>query len=223
MSAKINNITGVIIAGGKSSRFGSDKAMAMISLKNLTRINNSLKTKSGNSFSNIKPQTKLPMIQHIGNVLSSIFSKTLIICNDTEKYSFLPFPTVRDIYPDQGPLAGIHAGLVNSKTKKIFITGCDLPLINSEFIRYQCSISNNFQVTIPSLECGLEPLCAIYNKDCVPVIEQLLENKQHKVSALFDKVGTRKINKSEILNIVPDLSIFTNINNQSDLEKSSIK
>ncbi len=190
----IADVTGVILAGGQSSRFGKNKALAMLDGKTL--------------------------IKHIVEKLSSLFSACLLVTNTPELYNFLKLPMSKDIYPSRGPLSGIHSALNYIDTPKAFITGCDMPFVNEKLIRYLCSMSENeqYDATIPFLEKGPEPLCGVYLKTAFPIIDEYLKKDVRKISQVIDALRVQKILQRDILSVDPDLLSFYNVNRPGDLE-----
>lgn len=186
------DVTGVILAGGASSRFGSNKALA--------------------SFQSI------PLIQHVSMVMAGLFSKRLLITNTPDAYAFLKWPMEKDIYENSGPLGGIHAALHTIKTSKAFIVGCDMPLLNPVLIAHLCSLSGNSDVTIPWLDNGPEPLYGVYNRQCLDKIEENLQKKVFKITKVLSSLRLRKIGQDEILDLIGDLNTFLNINFHQDLD-----
>ena len=104
------NITGIILSGGKSSRMGENKSLLKLG-----------------------PKT---VIEHVVELMQSIFSEVILITNTPEEYHFLNIPMYADIYKYKGPIAGIHSGLTHSNTETNFIVSCDIPLLTSEIIEY---------------------------------------------------------------------------------------
>lgn len=189
--SNIPHVTGVILAGGASSRFGANKALALYD--------------------------SLPLIQHVAQPLEKLFTERLVITNTPESYEFLGWPMAGDIYPACGPLGGIHAALHAINTPKAFIVGCDMPLLNTALISYLCNLSGDWDVTLPWLEAGPEPLYGVYSRHCLPSIEQSLQEKQFKIGLLLRKLRLQKVNQDEILDLIGDLSTFHNINFNYDL------
>jgi len=187
----IAKVAGVILAGGKSSRFGSNKALAL---------------HQGDA-----------LIQTITRRLAGLFPETLLITNTPEEYAFLGWPMAGDQYPDCGPLAGIHAALRAVSQPRIFVCGCDMPLVNRDLIRFLCELPGEHEVALPWLPEGPEPLYAVYSKKALPVIEENLAKKQCKIGLVYEKLLLRKVTVEEILRILPDLATFQNINHQHDL------
>ena len=189
----ISQVAGVILAGGKSSRFGSNKALAL--------------------------HQGTALIQGITHRLAGLFPETLIITNTPEEYAFLDWPMAADHYQNCGPLAGIHAALRTISQPRAFICGCDMPLLNQELIRFLCALPGEHDVVLPWLPEGPEPLYAVYSKKALPLIEENLALKQCKIGTLYEKLRLRKVSAEEILQILPDFTTFQNINHQHDLAR----
>lgn len=145
---KLTHITGYILSGGKSSRFGPNKAMLTI-----------------------QGQT---LIERIYTILASVFSDVRLITNEPEAYSFLPCTKYKDIIPDKGPISGIHSALSSSRTPDVFVLSCDLPLIGRELIR-DISLYKPFaEAVLPTAEGYVQPLAARYNISLIPLFERHL-------------------------------------------------
>ena len=193
MTQQIDQVAGVILAGGKSSRFGSNKALAL---------------HQGNA-----------LIQGIAHRLAGLFPETLLITNTPENYAFLGWPMAGDQYHDCGPLAGIHAALRTISQPRAFICGCDMPLLNHDLIRFLCQLPGDHEVALPWLPEGPEPLYAVYSKRALPVIEDNLAKNQCKIGMVYEKLRIRKVGAEELLQILPDFTTFQNINHQHDLAR----
>ncbi|MHB1014371.1 MAG: molybdenum cofactor guanylyltransferase [Desulfurivibrionaceae bacterium] len=189
----IAQVAGVILAGGKSSRFGSNKALAL--------------------------HQGAALIQGIARKLAGLFPETLLVTNTPEDYGFLGWPMVADHYHNCGPLAGIHAALRTVSQPRAFICGCDMPLVNPTLIRFLCELDGDHDMALPWLDEGPEPLYAVYSKNGLAVIEAHLAQKQCKIGTLYEKLRIRKVTAEEILQILPDFTTFQNINHQHDLAR----
>ena len=193
MTQKIAQVAGVILAGGKSSRFGSNKALAL--------------------------HQGAALIEGITRRLAGLFPETLLITNTPEDYTFLGWPMAGDQYRNCGPLAGIHTALRTVSQPRIFVCGCDMPLINQDLIRFLCQLPGDHDVVLPWLPEGPEPLYAVYSKKALPIIEENLARNQYKIGMVYEKLRVRKVTAEEILQILPDLTTFQNINHQHDLAR----
>ena len=193
MMKQISQVAGVVLAGGKSSRFGSNKALAL--------------------------HQGTALIETIARRLTGLFPETLLITNTPEAYNFLGWPMAADQYRDCGPLAGIHAALKTISQPRAFVCGCDMPLVNPELIRFLCELPGDHEVVLPWLPEGPEPLYAVYSKEILPRIEEHLARNQCKIGMVYEKLRIRKVTAAEILQVLPDLTTFQNINNQQDLAR----
>jgi len=188
----VTDTTGIILAGGRSRRFGSNKALALLQDK--------------------------PLIKHVADTISAIFTDCLLVTNTPEKYSFLNIPMIRDRYQNMGPLAGIHAALLAISTPRAFIIACDMPYISAPLIRYLCSIDDQeYDVIIPWLKKGQEPLCGVYHKNSLAVIESFLERRDCQIIRPLEKLRVKRVEDEEILAVTGDLACFKNINRPADL------
>jgi molybdopterin-guanine dinucleotide biosynthesis protein A len=189
----INDCTGVVLAGGKSSRFGSNKALVKLTGK--------------------------PLIKYPCKVLDDLFGKNLLITNTPDQYNFLGWPTVADIYPGAGPLAGIHAALSAIDTPLMFVAGCDMPFLDRELIAYLHSLATDFDAVVPHTVKGLEPLHAVYRRNTVAVIAENLRKGVFRLHDILSGLKIREVGQNEIIaNSATGLDSFRNINTLDDLK-----
>jgi len=187
---KLTGVTGVILAGGRSSRMGSNKALL--------------------------PYRGGLFIEAIHRQLSALFPEVLLITNTPEQYDFLPCRTAGDIFPDMGALAGLQSGLHHSETGHIFAVACDMPYLDDRLIRYLVGQRHRGDVIIPEGECGLEPLHAVYAKGCLPRMEASLLANRRRIVSFFDAVRVVTVERSITSAFDPDLRFFSNINTPDD-------
>jgi len=147
-----SDITGVILAGGKSSRMGVNK-----------------------SFLKLGNQT---IIERIVDLMKSIFSEVIIITNTPDEYKFLNLPLYEDIYKWKGPLAGIHSALTHSQTEKIFVLSCDVPLMSKEMIEYIIEYKTDKSIVFCEAAGYHQPLVGIYSKKILSDIEKFISNNE---------------------------------------------
>jgi len=188
------NVSCIILAGGKSSRFGYDKAFAKIG--------------------------DLTIVESLFFPLSLIFKKIIVVTNFPEKYRAFPVQIVTDKIRERGPLGGIYTGLLASESERNFVVACDMPLINPRLVSYLAAIKEG-QVVVPRIADKLEPLFAIYAKSCLPAIEKQLTAGKNKIQDFFAEVAVRYVAQEEITKFDPTLTSFLNINLQKDLKKIS--
>ncbi|MGA1869189.1 MAG: molybdenum cofactor guanylyltransferase MobA [bacterium] len=188
-------ISGAILAGGYSKRFGSNKAFVEIKGK--------------------------PLIERIIDIFIPIFDDIFIVSNSSEEYEFTGYPVVNDVLPIKGPLVGIYSALHASKYKYTFICACDMPFISPALIKYMIKKKEGYDIIVPGLKEGqLEPLHAIYSKSCIPFIKDKISIHEKKIISFYRDLSVYILKKDEIIPYDPQLLSFYNINTDEDFRKS---
>lgn len=186
-------MTAIILAGGKSSRMGFDKAFLKID--------------------------GIPLIKRQIKLLKDIFGKIIIVTNNPHRYRRKGIKVVRDIIPDKGPLGGIYSGLMASTSFHNFVVACDMPFMNKALVRYMVKKKGDYDVIVPKIDGRFHPLFAVYSKKCIPAIEILLKQGKLRISNLFPKVKPLFLLKREAERFDEHLFSFTNINTKKDYYK----
>ena len=190
-------MTSIILAGGKSSRLGRNKALQVIGGKSLIRW----------------------VVDRLVTLSTEIIIATArgeaIPCSSTATIT-----TVADIYPDKGPLGGIYSGLIASSGPRAIVVSCDTPFLSTGLLEYMTRLSPTFDVVVPRIKDEVEPLCAVYSKNCVAPIRGLLQQNELRIIELFPMVKVRYVEEDEIDNFDPEHLSFFNINTQADLERA---
>jgi molybdopterin-guanine dinucleotide biosynthesis protein A len=189
---KIVDVSAVILAGGQSSRMGSNKALL--------------------------PYRGGLLIEVIHRLLSDLFSEVLLVTNDPEHYRFLPCRKVPDRYLGMGVLAGIHSGLYHSGNPAIFAAASDMPYLNERLIRHLGSRADAGGVLIPESPGGLEPLHAVYGQGCLGAIEEVLQKGQRRIVSFFDRVNVCRMSAEQVARFDPSFDSFVNINTPDDYD-----
>ncbi|MGI9950931.1 molybdenum cofactor guanylyltransferase [Moorellaceae bacterium AZ2] len=183
---------GIALAGGKSSRMGTNKALL--------------------------PVGRDTMLGTVVSVLKSLFPETLVVTNEPELYLELGVKLVGDIFPAMGPLGGIHAGLVASPFWYNFVVACDMPFLEPRLIAFMLEQAEGYDVVVPRLDGYLQPLHAVYSKGCLPAIEDCLGKGVTKIIAFYPAVRVRYIEAEILRRYGEPERIFFNINTPADLE-----
>lgn len=186
----LQGVTGVILAGGKSRRMGSNKALL--------------------------PYRGGRFIEAIHRQLTEIFPEVIMVTDTPDLYDFLPCRKVSDIYSGMGVLAGIHSGLYHSSNPAIFAVACDMPYLVEALIRHLAGRADAGGVLIPESPGGLEPLHAVYGKGCLAAIEATLLSGQRKIVSFFDRTSVSKMNLEQVAFFDPAFVSFLNINTPED-------
>ena len=182
-----------ILAGGKSQRFGSNKALA--------------------------PWFTGHIIDAVAQAAMGACQKVIIIANEPEPYSYLGLPIFPDILPGLGPLAGLQSALRHAKVERIFLLGCDMPLLNSKLLDLMWKIPTWAPVVIPGTPQGLEPLHAIYHKSLLPVVDHQINSGNLSLQSLLKDIPCHIVSSADILKICPSFKCLTSANTPGDLAK----
>lgn len=185
-------MTGAILAGGHSSRMGTNKALLRLGGQ---RIIDTLLAK-------IRP----------------LFAEVLIITNDPAAYADLGVPLWPDRLPGKGSLGGIYTAVHHSAFAQTFCIACDMPLASPAVIAYLRDQAPGYDVVVPRTPDGFQPLHAVYGKGCLPHMEAMLRADRLKIDRLFPLVRVRTVDEEEVRRIDSSLRCFLNVNSPEELE-----
>lgn len=190
----VADASAVVLAGGKSSRMGSPKA--------LLRFDDE------------------PILVHIVRTLGRMFSEIIVVAAPDQELPSLPVTVVRDQVAHQGPVGGLCYGLKATGTDFSFVTSCDVAFLNPELISYLVSRISEYDVVVPHWQQRLQPLHAVYRRSVLPLLEDQLARAQLRPVYLFDRVRTCRIDEDEIRRFDPDGLSFLNMNTPQDYEEA---
>lgn len=158
--------------------------------------------------------------------MSSISSEILLVISQkqartsAQSYTHPEARTVVDLYPGKGSLGGIYTGLTYSNSFYNLVVACDMPFLNTALLRHMISLSTGFDVVIPRLDDNIEPLHAVYSRNCASFIEEQLKRDDLRIRGFFDSVKVRYIEKEELERFDPEHLSFFNVNTEADLVKA---
>lgn len=182
------NVSAIILAGGQSSRMGSDKGLMLFNGK--------------------------PMIQHCIDTLKAMNLSILIISNSKE-YEKFGVPIFSDLIKDKGPLAGIYTGLFHSDEDKNIVVSCDTPLVTEQIFKLLIDKSESQSVTISKFN-GLEhPLIGVYEKKGMDVYKEMLDANKLKIRIAISKLNVKVVEMDGISGITA--LNFKNVNTLDEL------
>ncbi|MEI6140870.1 MAG: molybdenum cofactor guanylyltransferase [Mariniphaga sp.] len=184
-------ITGIVLAGGKSSRMGSDKSKMILNSKTLIEY----------SIEALKP-----------------LCETIVISSNNNIYDYTGCEAWPDDLPDGSPMIGIYSCLKRSQTEYNIFLSCDIPLISTSLLEYLLSNSSDFNITVPIHGNNLiEPLCGIYKKSCINVLKGFIDQGNYRLNECI-RSSTHQLVKIDPATDFPE-NLFTNINTQEDFRK----
>lgn len=192
------DISCIILAGGKSSRFGHDKILE----------------KFGNTS----------LLEQVISRTDPLSKEIIIVTTKERNFAqFANHPKVKivtDILPGQGSLGGIYTGLVKSESFYNLVVAADMPFLNESLLRYMIKVADGYDFILPRINKWYEPLHAVYSKNCVSPIKSILEQGNKVIVELFNYVKVRYVEAAEVDRFDPQHLSFFNINTREDMEKA---
>ena len=187
----------IVLAGGKSLRFGKNKSQVKISKRSL--------------------------LEQVVACVSSVCGDIIIVVGEQNIPQITGYPKLRitpDVYPGKGPLGGIYTGLKTSTTHLNLVVAGDMPFLNRGLLGYMLGLADSYDLVVPRVGDLVEPLHAVYTKSCLSPIERMMTQDELRVRELFPLVKVRYVDAAEIEKFDPHHLSFFNINTEADLAKA---
>ena len=193
MDQKKQQVTGIILAGGSSTRMGTEKGLVEFNGR--------------------------PMIGYAIDALKTVCNQILISGNP-ELYQNFGFPVITDERQDSGPMGGIWSCMKHAKNELCFVLSCDMPLVDHSAVSAILEEAPDFDAVVPWHGGNkYEPLCAVYRKNLLPEFESFIRSSNFRIPDLINQVNSRKIEVGA--KVLPDAGVFFNVNSPTDLEQLS--
>ncbi|HME32966.1 MAG TPA: molybdenum cofactor guanylyltransferase [Terriglobales bacterium] len=188
----VGSVTAFVLAGGQSSRMGSDKAL-------LTFHDQTLLVRAMNT--------------------AAAVAGRVVIVGPRERYATYG-EVVEDVYAGCGPLGGIHAALSGTETDLNLVLSVDMPLMTAQFLEWLLERARNASewIVVPDALGGQQPLCAVYRRPVHALAEQALKAGDYKIGHLFACAPTLFISETEIREAGFSPEIFRNVNTAEEFE-----
>ena len=188
-------LTGVIQAGGKSTRMGGEpKALMNVGG---TRI-----------------------VDRVVRALREVTDDLLLVTNTPDLYGALGLPMVPDVFPDSGSLGGIYSGLAAAPGGAAFTVACDMPFLSPDVMRLVTERADEADVVAPLVGGQWETLHACYGKACLGPIEQRLRAGRFKITEFFPDVRVLAVPEDEVARWGRPEVVFMNVNTPDDLARA---
>ncbi len=185
---------GIVLAGGKSTRMGTSKAMLAFGSET--------------------------MLQRVVRLLGAVVSPIVVVAAGEQQLPELPVDVLiaRDEREARGPLEGLRAGLkaLPDSVDSAYVTSCDVPLLVPAFVERMIELLGDHDIAVMEIDGFTHPLSAVYRRSTLPNVESLLEQDRLRPAFLFDAVRTRRVRPEEMTAVDPDLSTLRNLNTRED-------
>ncbi|MDA8217023.1 MAG: molybdenum cofactor guanylyltransferase [Dehalococcoidales bacterium] len=186
-------VSGAVLAGGKSTRMGADKAGLRVGDETLLGR----------------------VVARLAGVVEEVFVVGRV---PTELPSSVR--AVSDLRPGAGSLGGIFTALSFAQGSRCLVVACDMPFLNRRLLAYLLDLSPGYDVVIPRDDGNVEPLHAVYAKTCLEPIRVVLEEGGHRIVDFFPRVRVRYVEKQEIAVFDPELRSFFNVNTPAEFRQA---
>ena len=189
-------LDGVVLAGGSSRRLGLDKAMLTFG--------------------------DAPLLKIVVDRVTQVCDHVVVAVDQPERYQELRLSAklVADAAPGLGPISGLQSGLQACDAEHILVVACDLPFLNVELLRFMADLPRTYQALVPWSESRWQPLCAIYARSCLKVVDAMVSAGGGSMHKLLDQLDVQRPDEEEIRRLDPQRLSFLNLNERSDLDKA---
>ncbi len=191
-------VTGILLAGGKSRRMGEDKRYLVVGEQTL--------------------------LERGLSVLRSAFQEVLVVIAQDSPSLGVDARVVRDLVPDCGSLGGLYTGLIQATTSYIFVVACDMPFLNQAVIAQFTSRRVAVDIVMAKLAGQLHPMHALYGKRCVPVVEQMIQARRLKIQEMVSQppLQVQYVTEDDLFTLDPSWRSFLNVNTVAELEEARL-
>ena len=193
----ISGMTGIVLAGGRSSRFGTNKALA--------------------------DWRGMTLIESVVNSLLKVLPSVMVVTKNESELAFLKndrVSVIEDLCRDGHPMGGLFTALRDLKTGHAFVAACDMPFVRPELIEALWRSRADYDAVIPVWKDVRQPLCGVYARGCVGMIRSAIDEGSLGITRLFDVLRTRFMLESEVLGVDPRGLSFMDIDTREDYERA---
>lgn len=194
----ITDVTGVLLAGGKSQRMGEDKRFLPIG--GTTLLDRGL------------------------SAMCQLFQQVCVVIAQDSPFLQTHVPVFRDRVPHSGSLGGLYTGLREASTPYVFVAACDMPFLSLQLVKYMNEVKDETDIVVASWKDRIQPTHAFYSKRCTAILEDMIRTHDMKIQKVFQhpSLNVRFVMDHEVSRIDPEGRSFININNPVDLEAARL-
>jgi len=184
-------VSGILLAGGRSRRFFADKALALVEGE--------------------------PLLDRSLGKLRACCREAFIVSSDGKRYPGRGATEIADLHPGMGPLGGILTGLLKASCEYCFVVACDMPYWHRKVVERLLSAAEGRDGAVPRRTDGrIEPLLAVYSRRCAHSIERSIGSGDLKAGSFYEGLDIRYFPASELVDPPDEAKLFTNINTPED-------
>jgi molybdopterin-guanine dinucleotide biosynthesis protein A len=191
-----SNISIAILAGGRSSRMGTDKSRLLLQGR--------------------------PIFEHVLERLTPLNLPVIIIANDLEKYRCYELPIFPDVIPNGGSLGGLYSAIYCSKSDYTLCVGCDMPFLNTNLLAYLVAQCGDYDLVVPRVDGLAQPFHAVYNKNCLSTIHTHIGQGRLRASGFYASLKVRWVEAEELSAFDPAYNSFVNINTPEEYQAAQL-
>jgi molybdopterin-guanine dinucleotide biosynthesis protein A len=184
-------LTGIVLAGGRSTRMGRDKATL--------------------------PWGETDLLNTVLAALAPVCGRLVVVSNVPRTIAMAGVTVVADQYPGCGPLGGIHAGLLAAGEGYSFVAACDMPYVRSDAAAYMAAAAEGYDAAVPYVDGHYSPLHAVYHYRCLPAVAALLREGRYRIVDFYPQVRVRRVGADELARFDAGLSMLHGLNRPEDL------
>jgi molybdopterin-guanine dinucleotide biosynthesis protein A len=159
----------------------------------------------------------IPIINRIHSLFEKLFQEIIIVTGQRELFQDLNARIYADLIPNRGVLSGLYTGLFFSSYPYSFCVACDMPFLKQSVIEYLIKEMGSFDVIVPRTKDGLQPLHALYSRNCIEPVKKAIALQKCKITDFYSRVRVKVIEESEFCSLDPRMESFINVNTPQEL------
>jgi molybdopterin-guanine dinucleotide biosynthesis protein A len=184
-------MTGIILSGGKNIRMGCNKAFVRIGDEKI--------------------------LDRTVRVFKELFQEIILVTNAPLEYLEYDIRIVTDIIKGKAALGGIYTGLFYASHSHAFVSPCDMPFLDKDFIEFMIKKIERYDIVVPRTAGGFQSLHAVYSRRCIPVMKRHIDKGNLKISDIYKKSRTSIIPPDVVTSFDRHGRMFLNVNSPEDL------
>ena len=149
-------------------------------------------------------------------VLGQVTPRVLLVTDDHQRFRTFGLQACDDLLPGAGPLGGLHTALTRSPGRRTLVVAGDLPFLSGAFLRHLAARAPHADAVVPRNAVGLQPLCAVYDRDCAETVRARIDSGRHRLVDLADWLRVTEVGPDEVAAFDPDGMLLFNVNTPAD-------